>query len=132
LIDGVEEFFDIRTPHEAILIPTHHSLRSFYRPGQPLILAARPNVVNERFVENRNEVLVGDPMNKPIPDRSHGNFSFLVFVHDEAPVAAMAIVAGIQFAAQLADVLLEVILELVDLGGLPLASSEQVPTFPNI
>jgi hypothetical protein len=132
VIHAVEKLSDVRPPDETVRLGSQVFLGALDACQKTLAHAARPRVINESLVVNRNQIVVNQAVNHAVADAGDRNFPALVFVHDEFTVTAVAVCATVQVAMQLRKIALEVIPEFIEIGRCAFSPTEREPASPNI
>ncbi len=117
------------------IIPAHFSdkiSQSLHRSVRPLSLATGIRVVDETFVKDGVKDMIDGMMHYSVAHRGLVNMPPLRIVDKKGGIMTMAIGFGFQLAMDGKKVVLKMSLKLLNIGLLPLAFLELMPTIKQI
>lgn len=91
VIHIIEELVDVRSPEETLMVYSEKVLCSVDAPREPLAFPARPRIEEEYWIVAFDEIVVQEPVDDPVTERSDGDTALLRVIHGERPIRAVTV-----------------------------------------
>ena len=131
LIHTVEELLHVRPPNVGIWEGLQKALSTLNGCKQSLLLSARPSIINESLVPDRDEVVVKEAVNNTVPYGGHRDFTPFIVADHEALVWTVFVSAIVKFSMKLCELFFQMVLKLVHSLTHPFAFAKLRPSLPH-